>query len=619
MVGAANALARVTGLLREVAFAAAFGAGPAADAFNAAFRIGSLFRELFAEGSLSNAFVPLFAQIDEQEGAQSAWRLANAFLGVLLIAVGLASLGTALLAEPLVHIIAGGFAEDPAKFDLTARLTRVLAPFVATISVASLFGGMMNVRGRFFLPAITPMLFNVAVIGACVFGARLSAATGWEPIVFVAIAALIGGTAQAAVQLPSLLKLGFRLRPTLAGHPALKRLIRFLIPALIAISVVQLHLLIETQLASRQGDGAVSWLLYSFRIAHLPFSIVSGAVGVAALAGLSVRAAKQDWGGFRRDLAQGLNLNSYLILPAAVGLFLLADPIVALFFERGAFTPHDTAMTASLLRMYVVGLLGIGAQRILVPVFYTLDDPYTPMWAGVATLVIKLPLAIALMKPLGVAGLPLSHAILASCEVAVLLLILRKRVQGGLAGDLTRFHWRAAVAAGVMGALVWLGRDWAQGVVRLGALICASGLVYLVVGELVGLREGRALLLRMIGRGPRGLPPSIDPDSRQHLADLAHGPCSLPQISEGVAHITGPAGALVVTAHDGLLRVASGAGPDLPTGAHTVRAVVRVGGGPPQLAGIRIGDVHLRAEGDAVVDGPATGPVLDPLTGEEAP
>ena len=481
-VGTASLIARITGIAREMVFAATFGAGVRADAFNAAFRVGNLFRELFVEGALSNAFIPLFAKTEEAEGAESAWRLANAFLGVLLAALGGVTLLLFFCAEPLVYVVASGFAEDPAKVELTARLTRILSPFVACLSVASVFMGMLNVRGRFFLPAVSPILFNLFVIAAC-FTQRIEV---------VAAGALLGGAAQALVQLPSLHREGFRLALSFGRHPALRKLLAFLAPALVAISVVQVHILIETQLASRWGDGAVSWLLYSFRVAHLPFSVVSGAVGVAALAGLSVLAARGAWDEFRDGLAESLNLNSFLLLPAAVGMWLLAEPLVALLFERGAFTHEDTLQTAMMLRGYSVALLGIGAQRVLVPVFYTLHDPWTPMWAGGATVLVKWPLAVWLLEHVDLMGLPLSHALLVSAEVLVLLGLLTRRVPG-LLTPLLIFHLRTLVPTLVMGVVVWFTRD------ALGLLTIPIGvLVFGVACGPVGL-DPRRLLRRRPG------------------------------------------------------------------------------------------------------------------------
>ncbi|MCB9758327.1 MAG: murein biosynthesis integral membrane protein MurJ [Alphaproteobacteria bacterium] len=615
-VGAANLLSRVTGLLREIAFAAAFGAGMAADAYNAAFRIGNLLRELFAEGALSNAFIPLFAKVDEAEGQESAFRLANAFLGVLLAALGALTLATLLLAEPLVMLVAGGFAEVEGKVALTATLTRILAPFVATISVASVFMGVLNVRGRFFLPAVSPVVFNGLIIAACLGAAPFAQATGWPAIYAVALAALVGGAAQAAIQLPPLWRGGFRLRPTLGAHPALRRLLAFLGPAVVAISVVQINLLIETQLASREGDGPVSWLLYAFRVAHLPFSIVSGALGVASLAGLSVLVARGDDAGFRRTLAGALNLNTFWLLPSAVGMALLAEPLVALLFERGAFTAQDTAQTALLLQAYAVAVLAIGAQRILVPVFYTLDDPRTPMWIGLGTVALKLPVALGLMAWVGLAGIPLSHAVLAGAEVVVLVGLLERRV-GGVVRQMIGLHARAAVAAAVMGAAVWAAAarlPMDRGLLLVAGLSALGAAVYLGACELLGLREGRAMVGRLLRRRPRGLPPTVDPETRRLLEGLAAGPLPRPRLVNGEAWLAG----VCLRAVDGCVVAAeiSGEDPDGEAIPGGLRAVMRVGAGPPQLAGLTYVDPEgrarwsLRAEGEVLVAGEASGPVL---------
>ncbi|MCP4809432.1 MAG: murein biosynthesis integral membrane protein MurJ [Proteobacteria bacterium] len=617
VVGAANVLARMTGLVREIAFAAAFGAGVSADAFNVAFRIGNLFRELFAEGALSNAFVPLFADTEQREGLDSAFALANAFLGVLLVAVSVVVLGTIVFAEPLVYVLASGYAEVEGKVELTAMLARVLAPFVATVSVASVFMGVLNVRGRFFVPALTPILFNVAIIAACAGSTWFAEATGQPAILLVALAALVGGFAQAAVQLPSLRKEGFRLKLRIAGHPGLSRLIKFIIPAIVAISVVQLHLLVEMQLASREGDGPVSWLLYAFRIAHLPFSIVSGAVAVSALAGLSVYAAQKDWVGFRENLAKAMNLNGFLLIPSAVGIYLLATPITALFYERGAFTPDDTAATAILLQMYAVALLSIGAQRILVPVFYTLDDPWTPMYAGIGSVVLKLPVALGLMHLIGLGGLPLSHAFLASGEVLILLVILERRVPGGVRA-MALEHGKAVAAAAVMGAAVHYVADDVTSWTLL-PICAAGGVIYLGVAHALGLREGRELLGRLLKR-KKGLPPTIDPESRELLGRLALEPSGPVALRAGTLHIPIADGAIVIAADDGKLAAAWEIGAyGMAPSPKEIVVVMRVGAGPPSWVGLQIDGIGYRIEGEGLVEGRPSGLGLDPLTGAEVP
>ncbi|HJN76758.1 MAG TPA: murein biosynthesis integral membrane protein MurJ [Myxococcota bacterium] len=612
VVGAANVLARITGLLREMVFAAVFGASPAADAYTAAFRIGNIFRELFAEGALSNAFVPLFAEVDEREGPASARALANAFLGVLLVVVGIACLLTFFLAEPLVHLMAGGFADVPGKVELTAKLTRILSPFVLTVSVASVFMGMLNVRGRFFLPAITPLFFNIAIIATCLLSTPFAEATGHEPIVLVALGALAGGAAQALCQLPMLRGTGFRIALSFARHPALGQLLKFIVPAVLAIAVTQLHLLIEMQLASREGDGPVSWLLYAFRIAHLPFSIVSGAVAVAGLAGLSVHAAKEDWSAFRDTLAKAMNDNVFLILPSAVGLFLLAEPLTSLFYERHAFGPEDTTITAALLQMYAIGLIGIGGHRILVPVFYTLKDPWTPMFVGIGLVLLKLPLALWLMGHIELRGLPLSHAILATVEVIVLLVLLERRVPGTLKRMVGR-HARVAAATLVMGVVVWLLTPYATRL-TVAPIALGGALVYFLAADLVGLREGRALVGRL--RRQRGLPPTIDEGTQNALFEIATRPTASPRLEEGVLYVDHAGGSWAFGVLGETLVASSGEPrPAADLAQRRVRVTLRVGGGPPRLVGLSVDDSHWRVEGDAVAPGQATGVLLDPVTG----
>ncbi len=612
-VGAANFLSRITGLLREIAFAAAFGAGVAADAYNAAFRIGSLFRELFAEGSLANAFVPLYADVEEKEGPSGAFALANAFLGVLLVAVGAVTLLTFVMAEPFVYVIAAGYAETPGKVELTAQLTRILAPFIATISVASVFSGMLNVRGRFFLPAAASILFNVLTIGACVGADAFEAATGLHPIFGMAIAALLGGASQALVQIPTLRKTGFRFEITLGKHPELKRLLAFVGPAVIAIAVVQVNLLIETQLASNEGDGPVSWLLYAFRIVHLPLSIFSVAVGVASLAGLSVLAAQHRHDEFRDTVGRALNINSFLLAPAGVGLFLLAEPVVRLMFERGAFTSTDTQQTALMLQMYCVALLGIGAHRVLLPIFYALMDPWTPMWAGLAVVLLKLPVAWALMYPagFGVQGLPLSHAALVTSEVVFLLVVLNKRVRG-VAWVLLREHLRIFVAAGLMGAAVWAGLTHGPPVGDTLTILvsgAAGAALYFILGTALGLREGRELLKRVLKRRPPGLPPTVDPTTAEILGGLSSESLGPVVVEDGVARIPASGGTVLLRAVDGQL-TAVREGPPIEEDGESVpvTAVMKVGGGPPRLCGLLVGDTELSADGDRVVSGVPAGP-----------
>jgi len=475
VAGIAQTLGRISGFVRDVVFASVFGASGTADAFYVAFRVPNLFRELLAEGTLSNVFVPLFAETSEKESLERAWALANAVLGVLLVALGAITLLIYLASEPLVLLVASGFTETPGKVALAAWLTRLLAPFLAGISVASLFGGMLNVRGRFFLPAIAPALLNVAIILAAIFGQEWTEATGTPAIGAVAVAATVSGLLTAGIQIPALRKEGFRFRPTLRRHPAMARVLKFMGAALISVFVVQFNVLVETQLASGEGDGPVSWLMLGFRLVQIPMSVVAGSVAVAALARFSLERAQDNHDGARKTLTDALESTFLMVIPAAVGLYLLADPLVALCFERGAFTAADTAATAEILRGYAFAVAGICGTRVLLPIFFAIGDPYTPMKLSLVVMAIKIPVALALMKAVGLIGLPLSHAVTVSLEAAVMLMVLHRRL-GGLVTGFTAEMLRVALASAVMGAVV-MGLDGlVPGVGEFRVLgLCAAG------------------------------------------------------------------------------------------------------------------------------------------------
>jgi putative peptidoglycan lipid II flippase len=489
LAGLANLFGRVSGLVREVAFAAIFGAGMTADAYNAAFRIPNLLRELLAEGTLANVYVPIFAETSERDGLKAAWRLANAMLGVLLLILGAATLLFVVAAEPFVYLVASGFGEVEGKVELATWLTRILSPFLMGLSVASLLGGMLNVRGKFFLPALAPSFLNVFVIAACLGADQWEAATGTPAIGAVAVAATVSGFFTAAVQYPALRREGFRFRPRFKRHPELKRVFKFVAAALVSIVVVQFNLLVETQMASRLGDGPVSWLIYGFRLIQLPMGVVASSVAVASLASLSVFLARGDTTRARETLSRALEMNALLVVPSAVGLYLLSDPLIQLIFERGAFTPEDTAATAGILRMYAVAVIGICMYRVLLPTFFALKDPYLPMRLSLVVMAAKIPVAYGLMYTagMGVEGLPLSHAVTVSFEVVCMVVVLGRRLQGWAQGFWSQ-QIRICIAAAVMGVAVWFAMPWATGLGVLG--VCLLGAVtYGIAASILQVRE----------------------------------------------------------------------------------------------------------------------------------
>lgn len=608
VTGVAAAWVRLSGLAREVAFAGFFGANAQTDAYNAAFRAAQIFRDLVAEGALSNAYVPIFAGTAEKEGLAGAWRLANALMGVLLMVLGTITLLTFFFAEGWIQLVASGFSDDPAKFDLAVLLTRVMSPFVAFVSLSSVFMGMLNVRGRFFLPAFAPSLLNVAVILGCIFGSTYEEWTGQPAIVAVGWATLVGGCLQFGVQLPALYKDGYKFRPHLKLHPDLRRMGAFVVPAVLITLTVQFNLLVESQLASRFGDGPVSYLFYGFRLVQLPASVVAVSVATAALVEASMAAARSDTPGVRNAIAQAFTLNSFLVMPAAAGMFLLAGPLVELAFERGAFGPDDTAATAGVVQMYATATWGLCAHRVLFPFYYAVGQPNFPMKVAIGLMVAKLPIALLIVYPLGFGyiGLPLSHAVLVTAETALLWWGLRMRV-GAMPRQVWTDHARILVATAAMTGLLWVLRPWANHLMVLPVIGVSAGF-YFVVSHIVGLPQARQVLGRFFRSRPKGLPPTVEESTQSALLALSNANVEQVEISGGVLVVTVAGGAVRVHALGGVLH-ADVEGAPTP-GSATVQAVMRIGQGPPMLHGLIINGQAFQAEGDAVVAGKAAGPTL---------
>lgn len=614
-IGAANLIGRFTGMAREVAFTAVFGAGMVSDSFQAASRVPQLLRELLVEGSLQNAFVPAFLGAGERRGQEEAWRLANAFLGLLLVVLG----GTVLLfwvgAPLFVWLIASEFSADPVKFELTVQLTRWLSPFLVGLSLAGLAGGMLNARGRFLLPAMSQNLLNLLVLAACLGAGAWERLTGAPPILLVAGVTTLSGFAQVAVLLPALRREGFRLRPTFAGHPDLPRMLRTFLPALVGISTVQLSLLIESQVAAGFGDGALSWLSLSFRLVQIPLMVVAGSVATATLSTLSLQEARQDRAGATDTLTRAIRLNSFLVLPCAVAFVALAGPITAFCFERGAFSAADTAGTAAMLRMYGIAAWGICFHRLAVPVLYALQRTRLPAVASAGALLLKLPVIALLTRGfgMGVEALPLSHALTVGGEAVVLLWGMRDRLGPGLAGA----HLRMLIAGGALAAILWGLNGQAHVVIVCGV----GGIGYLAAAWALRLPEIRALTAR---RG--GLPPFLDPESRAAIVWMAGRQVEVSAPDVAIRLIAGGR-AFRLAAERGSLRIedigeeyaenthdeksqdaAAYVPPEHDGQPSSLALIVRVGQGPPSLRGLEVDGRVFSAEDGAIREGACAGP-----------
>jgi putative peptidoglycan lipid II flippase len=456
ITGAATLASRILGLVRDQLLAALFGAGNEMDAFIVAFRIPNLVRDLFTEGAMSAAFVPTFTRHLTIHGRDDAWRLGNNVLNVLLIVTGALVIGGIVFAHPLVETYARDFAGVPGKLELTVRLTRVLLPFLSMVAVAAALMGMLNSLHHYFLPALSPAMFNIATIVGALVLVPMMPAVGEPRIMAIAIAALVGGLGQIAIQWPSLRREGFRYEPVFEpGDAGLRQVLLLMGPGTIGLAATQVNIFINTLLATSQGTGAVSWLTYAFRLMYLPIGLVGVSIGTAVLPAVSRHAAVGDTAGIRHTVSRGLTLMLMLNVPATFGLIVLATPIVQLLFERGHFLPSDTAATAAALRWYAIGLVGYSAARITSPTFYAIGRSRVPVMVSVAAIAINVVASIALVRMMGFRGLALGTSVAAMTNAGVLVWLLRHALDGLDGRRVLVAFVKVTLAAGVMAVTSW--------------------------------------------------------------------------------------------------------------------------------------------------------------------
>ena len=461
VIGVATLTSRLLGLVRDQVLAFLFGAGNAMDAFNVAYRIPNLMRDLFAEGAMSAAFVPTFTKRLTLDGKRAAWHVGNQLINALLVVTGTLVVLGIIFAEPLTRALAGSYAEVPGKLELTVTLTRIMLPFLTLVAVAAAFMGMLNSLNRFFVPAMAPTMFNVGILLSAALLVPAMPGLGYDPMVAIAAGAILGGIGQVLLQVPPLHREGYRYRPSLnPSDPGLRDILRLIGPGTLAGAAVQINLLVNMVLATGQGTGAVSWLGYAFRIMYLPIGLFGVSIATAALPAVSRHAAHAELSGIRQTVSRALRMMLMLNVPAMVGLMVLADPIVGLIFERGSFLPSDTTATAAALMFYTPGLLGYSAVRISVPCFYALKNSVTPAIVSMSAVGLNIALNLWLVRIMGYRGLALGTAIAAIVNAAVLLGLLRRRL-GGLELDRVAVAFlKIALASAVMGVCASATHDW---------------------------------------------------------------------------------------------------------------------------------------------------------------
>lgn len=430
-VGVAVMCSRVLGLVREQVFAAMFGAGMAYDAFVVAFRIPNLLRDLFGEGALSAAFVTIFSRYDANKTREETWRLAsNVLVFFAVFLSGLTLLGI-FLARPIVSLLAPDFARVAGKAELTATLTMIMLPFLVFISLAAVVMGMLNTRGRFFVPAMASSFFNLGSIIGGIGLALILPRFGQPAIVGMAIGTLVGGVLQLGVQLPALRRTGFRFIAHLdLRDPGLHSILRLMIPATIGLSATQINIFVNTSFAASCAEGSVSWLNYAFRLVQLPIGIFGVAFSIAAMPVMARHAAQKDIPAMRETLVSSLTMVFCLTIPATAGLILLSEPIIRLIFERGAFTASDTVATARTLALYAAGLMAYSANKILVPVFYALDNTRYPVMASFLAVLVNILIINLTIDAFQHLAIALSTSCTMLLNFLFLSLILHRKMNG---------------------------------------------------------------------------------------------------------------------------------------------------------------------------------------------
>lgn len=462
----AVAASRVLGLVREIVFAQLFGAGAIADAYQVAFRIPNLLRDLFAEGALSSAFVPTFISelIGNGEGApnrEAAYRLGNLTLAGVLLVTGILSLLGIVFAEEVVGLLAADFAgsgltpeQAAEKLRLSALLTRIMMPLFSIISVSAVWMGMLNAQKHYLAPAWAPAMFNVVSI---VVGAGLVVLEPGElrGVVLWSAGTLGAGVVQAAVQLPKLWRLGYRPLPRLRGlarHPGIRRILRLMAPAVVGVAAMNINIFFNTRFAGLLGDGPIAQLSYAFRIFYLPIGVFSVALATVTTVRVSEDAAKKDMNALAASTAEGVTGVWMLMTASTVGLVVLAEPVVRVLFS--SFTDAEATATAMVLQAYVLGLLPYGLVKIFAPVFYGLDRSRVPLLASIAAVVVNVGFNAATYKLLGTPGLALGTTLGALVNIFVLRLSFARLV-GAMAGVSARRLFSLLIANAVLGAVVW--------------------------------------------------------------------------------------------------------------------------------------------------------------------
>src|SRR6476620_2549232 len=539
IVSIAVMFSRVLGLVREMVFARYFGVGFIYDAYQVAFRIPNVLRDLFAEGALSAAFVKVFTDYQINKSEKEAWHLASLVLNALAVVLGVICIVGIIFSRQFIGLIADGF--SPEKAALATARTQIMFPFILLVAMAAVAMGVLNTKGVFGIPASASTVFNIVsvVFGLCL--AYWLSHGGWElsgdkdavpsgaaqwAIIGMAIGTTIGGAAQFLIQVPSLYKVGFRFYPGLSfTNPGVRHVMRLMTPAILGTSAVQINVLVNTMFVAGI-EGGVSWLSYAFRLMQFPIGLFGVAIGTASIPVLSRMASQGKTKDFRDTLSSSINLVFLMTLPSACGLIVLGEPIIRLIYVRGAFKEADVPMTALALAGYSIGLTGYAAIKVLSPAFYALDDAKTPMIIALASIVVNAVASFFFRNWLsgvgvtpespsgyGHVGVALATSTVALVNFFALAVFMRKRIERLNGREVLASFLRIAVASAVMSAVCYFSyllltnhfvtKTLIIKVIEAFVPIALGGITFLLAAKLLGVSELNRLyasFARKLGR-----------------------------------------------------------------------------------------------------------------------
>jgi putative peptidoglycan lipid II flippase len=496
----ATIISRILGLLREVSFAAVFGAGGGMDAFVAAFRIPNLLRDLFAEGALSAAYVPVFTEKLKKDGARKAFLITSSVFSIVLVVLGLIVILGILLAPYYVKYYVAGFGDDISQVALTVRLTQIMFPFILLIAFAAVSMGTLNSLGRFGIPALAPALFNVVMIFAALYLSKYFD----PPILGLGFGAVIGGAGQFVIQLPQLLKNGFRFEFRLDfGNESVRKIFKLMLPAALGVAAWQVNVVVATIIASYLEVGSISSLYYALRLMHLPLGVFGVALAAVSLPEISGLVASGDIKAAGAAQRFSSRMVIFLLMPSAALLIGGAEAIISTVYQRGNFSWDDTVNVSMALRAYAVGLVFFGLVRVTAQVFYAFKDTKTPVKISFLAVVVNIVLSLVLIRPLGFAGLALATSLSAMLNFTLLGYNSRKKAPPPDEYGLLKFSLRILGVSLVTGIIAYLisrsiltgGADleFTQALLATIVSLLAAGAVYLVICNLINIDELRQL------------------------------------------------------------------------------------------------------------------------------